>query len=707
MAKADIELLFGVAGGGSVGGASGAQIKSDLEGIINGINGSPLEIKLKVDSTNFKKDLADLTAYAQAEAAKIQAAYNINLPSVNGGGNGGNKNGGSKNSNRIIAQNTAEMYNALAQLQEQELKLRKMVNEWTAAKDGQAKYAIKRAEDELTNINAYKQGLQSGTTTATQFAKQLKEVRAVARQVAAESKLFGEDRALIDFTKGSEAHNKALADTNKLLISTKKNYDSWTAAKKGATESDYAGLGDELENLRQMHDSLENGSMTFDEYQSKLSQSKANIDKYSSGIKAAGKDTKSFGDKVNDLISKFSRWLSVSQIVMKTIQTFKQMVVSVKEIDTAMTELRKVTDETEATYDRFLTNAASRAKSLGATLTDTVAATADFAKLGKSIEEASELADAAIVYKNVGDNIESISQAAESIISTMQAFSGEKLEAMEIVDKYNSIGNAFAITSTGVGEALQRSAAAMQAAGNSLDETIALVTAANTIVQNPESVGTTLKTVSMYLRAAKTEAEEAGESTDGMASSVSELRDELLMLTGNRVDIQISENQFKSTYEILRELSEVWGELTDVSQANILEMVGGKRNANVLSSLLQNFEIAEKALNVSAGSAGSALAENEKYLDSIQGKINKFNASWQALSAAFIDSAVVKAVIDFGTIFVDAITYIAESLGGLGAALVALPIGIFASKIDIIADTFDVIKSAASATVGGGFRFPC
>lgn len=80
----------------------------------------------------------------------------------------------------------------------------------------------------------------------------------------------------------------------------------------------------------------------------------------------------------------------------------------------------------------------------------------------------------------------------------------------------------------------------------------------------------------MYLRAAKTEAEEAGESTDGMANSMSELREEILKLTGNQVDIQLDEENFKSTFQILKELSEVWDGLTDISQANILEMVGGK-----------------------------------------------------------------------------------------------------------------------------------
>lgn len=62
------------------------------------------------------------------------------------------------------------------------------------------------------------------------------------------------------------------------------------------------------------------------------------------------------------------------------------------------------------------------------------------------------------------------------------------------------------------------------------------------MVQDPEKVGTTLKTISMYLRSAKTEAEDAGIDTDGMADSVSKLRKELLSLTGNQVDIQLDED---------------------------------------------------------------------------------------------------------------------------------------------------------------------
>ena len=424
----------------------------------------------------------------------------------------------------------------------------------------------------------------------------------------------------------------------------------------------------------------------------------------SSDIKGAGENTQTLGEHFGKLASKFTQWFGVSQIIMFAVQTVKQMVRGIIELDTAMTELKKVTDETDATYDRFLDNAVSRAKQVGASLNDVVTATADFARLGYNISEASDIADAALIYKNVGDGIESISQASESIISTMQAFGIETSKVMSIVDKFNAVGNNFAISSTGIGEALQKSAAAMNAAGNSLDETIALITAANTIVQNPESVGTTLKTVSMFLRAAKTEAEEAGESTDGMANSVSELREEILDLTGQRVDIQIDDNTFKSTYQILKELSEVWGSLTDISQANILELIGGKRNSNVVSALMENFKIAEDALTTSLNAAGSAVAENEKYLDSIEGKISQFKASWQALSATIVNGDLVKGFVDIGRGIIDAINWVIESVGSLGITLGSIPALFSIIQLDPVQNKIKALETTCKTFAGGAKR---
>lgn len=77
--------------------------------------------------------------------------------------------------------------------------------------------------------------------------------------------------------------------------------------------------------------------------------------------------------------------------------------------------------------------------------------------------------------------LDSVEESTNSIISTMKAFGIESSDTMSIIDKFNEVGNNFAITSAGIGEALQRSASALHEAGNTIDESVALVTAANSV----------------------------------------------------------------------------------------------------------------------------------------------------------------------------------------------------------------------------------
>ena len=232
--------------------------------------------------------------------------------------------------------------------------------------------------------------------------------------------------------------------------------------------------------------------------------------------------------------------------------------------------------------------------------------------------------------------------------------------------------NNFSISSSGIGEALQRSAASLAAAGNSIEESIGLVTGINSVLQNTQQTGTVLKTLTMYLRAAKTEAEAAGIETDGMATSVSKLRSEVLALTGQKVDIMVDDKNFKSTFQIMKEIAAVWDDLSDVTQARLGELLAGKRNSNALYALIQNFDEAEAAAKSAMDSFGSAAIENEKYLDSIAGKIAQFKAQFEALSASVVSSDLVKTVIDLGTALLNLLNTLSEAhalLPAIGAAV--------------------------------------
>lgn len=178
----------------------------------------------------------------------------------------------------------------------------------------------------------------------------------------------------------------------------------------------------------------------------------------------------------------------------------------------------------------------------------------------------------------------------------------------------------------------------------------------------------------MRLRGAKTELEAAGEDTDGMADSVSKLRDNLMSLTG--VDIMLDSDTFKDTYTILQDISRVWDQLTDVSQANVLEIIAGKRNANVAASIISNFSEAEEVLETSMNSAGSAVAENEKFMDSLQGKINELTASIESFSTSFLNSDLLKTGISFLTQVMNILDGIAKSGAGFPALLASIAGGL-------------------------------
>lgn len=252
----------------------------------------------------------------------------------------------------------------------------------------------------------------------------------------------------------------------------------------------------------------------------------------------------------------------------------------------------------------------------------------------------------------------------------------------------NSLNN-FAISSTGIGDALQRSAAALSAAGNTMEQSIGLVTAMNAVIQNPESVGTTMKTLTMFLRAAKTEAEEAGIETEGMATSVSKLRAELKELTG--IDIMLDDDTFKSTYQIIEELANVWDSLTDVTQSNVLNLIGGKRNANSISALISNFKDAEAAAIAAADSMGSAYTENQNCLDSFSGKLTQIQTTFESISNNVIDSALVKTVLDI----VNGLLKLAEGLSKIGLLLPTVAAGFALLKSIKLTNTVEAVARHA------------
>lgn len=611
-----IGILFGVEGGSDVNGASGAKIAAQLKELSRNLK---IEVVGSLDLSETKKNITE-----QLKSIKL------GLPEID-----------KKSSDKAInsfRSMSKKLSSAMADLTGFGGASFKNQNGFLLDKDlksfqGSSKEIldkVKRFQTDYSKVAADMNKLQIGGTfsitkdnfqDANKVYQEFENLKLQAKQLRAINATFKAEKT------GDLSHLKVLDSVTKYL---QKYGDVMSKNTPGS-----------YQRMIELSEKLKSG--IFSGQGGAAQQEFLDI---ATNARLAGGEVETLGQKVKRVFDEKLGYGVLATLALYARQSIVQVYNNVVNLDTAMTELKKVTDETDATYNKFLDNAAERAQDLGATMSDVVTASADFARLGFKIDDASKLADAAIVYKNVGDGISDISTASESIISTLKAFDIPADDVMKIVDVYNAIGNTEATSSAGIGEALQRSASALSVAGASVEEASALAAAMNTTVQNSEKVGTTLKTASMYLRAAKTDAEDAGESTEGMAESVSQLRDELKSITG--VDIMKDDDTFKGIFQQYRELAAVWnsGKLTDVAKANVLNLLGGKRNADAISGMLNNWEVAERALQTAQNSSGSALSENEKYLDSINGKISQLKAQFEDISRQILSSDTVKWTAD-------------------------------------------------------------
>lgn len=436
----------------------------------------------------------------------------------------------------------------------------------------------------------------------------------------------------------------------------------------------------ELQKYKDSLTSAFNGSEYEQEYERILAMLKDSSTYFKAGEQAvenfknacykAGLETETLGQKLSRLFKEhFQTAIAMAGVAMVK-QGLREVYDNVLELDTAVTELKKVSKMTGDEMNEYLDRTAINARELGANISDLVSSTADWKRLGYTDKDSEELARVSALMANVGDQIDNATTASSYLISAMQGFGLVADDAERLLDCMNQIANTEPVSMNDLGIIMQKSSAAMSAAGNTYQETLSLAAAVNGVLQDADTSGTYLKTLSMYLRASKTDAENAGIATDGMADSVSELRSELKQLAG--VDIMKDDNTFKSTYQIMKELSEVWKDLSDTTQANITELISGKRGGQSTSALLNNFSVAEDAMKQALNSSGSAMRENQTYMDSLQAKLNQLDSAFQKFSTDLMKSDIPKFFVDLATVFVDGADSAVKFAGALPTLTAAI-----------------------------------
>lgn len=488
----------------------------------------------------------------------------------------------------------------------------------------------------------------SGTTDVSEYKRLLQEL---------EAEIDTAGQKVTDFKKRfqeSGAYERERKNLNNLVL----QIDKYAASLSGLDKR--KDLAEELNSIRQ---AAVDGTSTYSTLSNLLSNLQIRMEQ-------AGISAETLGQKLSRLFKEhFQTAIAMAGVAMIK-QGLREVYDNVLELDTAVTELKKVSKMTGDEMNEYLDRTATNARELGANISDLVSSTADWKRLGYTDKDSEELARVSALMANVGDQIDDATTASSYLISAMQGFGLVADDAERLLDCMNQIANTEPVSMNDLGIIMQKSSAAMSAAGNTYQETLSLAAAVNGVLQDADTSGTYLKTLSMYLRASKTDAENAGIATDGMADSVSELRSELKQLAG--VDIMKDNNTFKSTYQIMKELSEVWKDLSDTTQANITELISGKRGGQSTSALLNNFSVAEDAMKQALNSSGSAMRENQTYMDSLQAKLNQLDSAFQKFSTDLMKSDIPKFFVSLATVFVDGADSAVKFAGALPTLTAAI-----------------------------------
>lgn len=455
---------------------------------------------------------------------------------------------------------------------------------------------------------------------------------------------------------------------------------------------------------------------------------KAEFQEITRQAELAGKATLTFGDRLKNQLSKLGTYFSATMMITQTIRGLRSMYDNVVDVDTAMTGLYRVTDLSANQYSALYDQMISSAKEYGATLSDIITSTADWVRLGFNAGDAERLSEITAMYQHVTDLDNGT--AVENLVTAykgyqeqlLNLYDGDSTKAIEYVaDIFDKLGNEYAVTAADVGSALTKCASAMEVAGNSIQETSAMATGITEVTQNADKAGSALKILSMRLRGTEAkDLEELGEDTDGLISNTGKLRDTIQDLSN--VDIMTDNGDFKSTYEIMDGIYEEWKEMRDTDKASLLETIAGKNRASEVAALLNNWEQVRSAMQAATDAEGTASAENEKYMQSLQGHLDTLTAVWQALSNSFLSSDFLSGALEGLTSFLSGLDAVINKvgvlptlIGGITAALSVKNVGIFKTIEDeasasglritnIFSQAFAALKTNSTFSFGTEFN---
>ena len=192
-----------------------------------------------------------------------------------------------------------------------------------------------------------------------------------------------------------------------------------------------------------------------------------------------------------------------------------------------------------------------------------VDAATEFRKNGFNDEDAAQLAQIATMYQNVSDEAISASDSASFIIAQMVAFGIEADNASHIIDAVNETANSFSVSSGELANSLGIVSSTASAMGNSMEETIGMMTAITEQTRNSSKAARGLNSIFNNLAQVLDDASSNGKKITEIFNSLN-------------ISMYDNEGQLLSSYELLGKLADKWNTLDTNTKNYIASTIAGE-----------------------------------------------------------------------------------------------------------------------------------
>lgn len=461
---------------------------------------------------------------------------------------------------------------------------------------------------------------------------------------------------------GDKSATKAIQEIQKLQQALTKSFNS----RVGMLDMNKftAELAKSKTNLAGLQQEFAKAGITG---QTAFNQVIGRLGKLDTGVKSTSKAV----DKIFNTIGNTVRWGIVSSAFNQMSNSVYKSVEYVKELNNSLTQIMLVTDYSRENMNDFAKSANEAAKNLGSTTTAMTNASLVFAQQGFNLDQSSQLAELSTKLANASQ--QDTATTSDQITAYMNAYGLDKdMNALHgAMDAWAQVANVSAADVAELAQASQKAASTANTVGVSMDQLNGQIATIESVTREaPEQIGNGLKT--LYARFSDLEAGETLE--DGI--SLGKVTEQL-----EKYGVQVlnGEGQMRGVGDIMEDLMDVWSSLDQTQKAAVAQTVAGKYQLSRFEALMNRSDLYDEYKGASENADGTLDQMNKEFVDSLEGRMNKLQATFEGIFNSMFETDDIYPFIDALTIALDLVDNFVQSIGGGGQVLLAF--GNIATKV--------------------------